>query len=224
MIPTLIEPAHAGRTAPIRVLMLPAAYAEPSDFIRHGFVRAIRDRSLEVDVVFAGFELQEVSDRSVVRRLREEILLPAYALGCAVWMGGISLGGYLALGYAERYPGELAGLCLFAPYLGSHLVTSEIERANGLESWRPEQFPEDDDERRAWRFIGTLRAGALPVHLGLGREDRFGRRHRLMAAALAPDSVDVVPGGHDWPTWRSLWDRFLDARLVPNAAPGHPTG
>ena len=224
MIPTLIEPAHAGRTAPIRVLMLPAAYAEPSDFIRHGFVRAIRDRSLEVDVVFAGFELQEVSDRSVFRRLREEILLPAYALGCAVWMGGISLGGYLALGYAERYPGELAGLCLFAPYLGSHLVTSEIERANGLESWRPGQFPEDDDERRVWRFIRTLRAGSLPVHLGLGREDRFGRRHRLMAAALAPESVDVVPGGHDWPTWRSLWDRFLDARLVPNAAAGHPTG
>jgi pimeloyl-ACP methyl ester carboxylesterase len=224
VIPTLIEPAHAGRTAPIRVLMLPAAYAEPSDFIRHGFVRAIRDRSLEVDVVFAGFELQEVSDRSVFRRLREEILLPAYALGCAVWMGGISLGGYLALGYAERYPGELAGLCLFAPYLGSHLVTSEIERANGLESWRPGQFPEDDDERRVWRFIRTLRAGALPLHLGLGREDRFGRRHSLMAAALAPESVDVVPGGHDWPTWRSLWDRFLDARLVPNAAAGHPTG
>jgi pimeloyl-ACP methyl ester carboxylesterase len=224
VIPTLIEPAHAGRTAPIRVLMLPAAYAEPSDFIRHGFVRAIRDRSLEVDVVFAGFELQEVSDRSVFRRLREEILLPAYALGCAVWMGGISLGGYLALGYAERYPRELAGLCLFAPYLGSHLVTSEIERANGLESWRPGQFPEDDDERRVWRFIRTLRAGALPLHLGLGREDRFGRRHSLMAAALAPESVDVVPGGHDWPTWRSLWDRFLDARLVPNAAAGHPTG
>ena len=224
MIPTLIEPAHAGRTAPVRVLMLPAAYAEPSDFIRHGFVRAVRDRSLEVDVVFAGFELQEVSDRSVFGRLREEILLPAYALGCAVWLGGISLGGYLALGYAERYPRELAGLCLFAPYLGSHLVTAEIERAHGLESWRPEQFPEDDDERRVWRFIRTLRAGALPVHLGLGREDRFGRRHSLMAAALAPESVDVVPGGHDWPTWRGLWDRFLDARLVPNAAPGHSPG
>ena len=224
MIPSLIEPARAGRTAPTRVLMLPAAYAGPADFVQHGFVRAVRERSLEVDVVFAGFELQEVSERSVFRRLREEILLPAHALGCAVWMGGISLGGYLALGYAERYPRELAGLCLFAPYLGSHLVISEIERANGLESWLPEQFPEDDDERRVWRFIRTLRAGALPVHLGLGREDRFGRRHSLMAAALAPESVDVVPGGHDWPTWRRLWDRFLDVRLVPRAAPPHPTG
>lgn len=222
MIPTLIEPAQQGRTAPIRILMLPAAYAEPSDFVQHGFVHAVRDRSLEVDLVFAGFQLQEVSDRSLFRRLREEILLPAHALGCAVWMGGISLGGYLALGYAERYPGELAGLCLFAPYLGSHLVTSEIERANGLQSWRPEEFPEDDDERRVWRFIRSLRAGSLPVHLGLGREDRFARRHGLMAAALAPDSVDVVPGGHDWPTWRRLWDRFLDARLAPKPGSGEP--
>jgi len=214
-MPTLIEPAHAGRTARTRVLMLPAAYAEPSDFVQHGFVRAVRERSLELDLVFAGFGLQEVSDRSVFARLREEILLPARLLGCEVWVGGISLGGYLALGCAERYPGELAGLCLFAPYLGSHLITSEIERANGLESWRPGEFAEDDDERRVWRFIRTLRAGALPVHLGLGREDRFGDRHALMGAALAPGSVDRVPGGHDWRTWRTLWDRFLDARLAP---------
>jgi pimeloyl-ACP methyl ester carboxylesterase len=217
---TLIEPAHPGRVARTRVLMLPAAYAEPSDFVQHGFVRAVQERSLELDLVFAGFELQEVTDRSVFTRLREEIFLPARAIGCEVWVGGISLGGYLALGCGERYPGELAGLCLLAPYLGSHLVTSEIERANGLDGWRSDEFHEDDDERRVWRFIRTLRAGSLPVHLGLGREDRFGRRHALMAAALAPDSVDVVPGGHDWCTWRRLWDRFLDARLAPKPGRG----
>ena len=219
-MPTLIEPAHAGSTARTRILMLPGAYAEPSDFVHHGFVRAVRERSLELDLVFVGFELQEVSDRSVFGRLREEILLPSRALGCEVWMGGISLGGYLALGCAERYQGEIAGLCLFAPYLGSHLVTSEIERANGLESWHPPALAEDDDERRVWRFIRTLRAGSLSVHLGLGREDRFGPRHALMAAALAPDSVDVVPGGHDWRTWRTLWERFLDARLAPKPSTG----
>jgi pimeloyl-ACP methyl ester carboxylesterase len=222
VIPTLIEPARPGRIAPIRVLMLPAAYAEPSDFVQHGFARAARDRSLEIDLVFAGFQLQEVSDGGLFVRLREEVLRPAYALGCAVWMGGISLGGYLALSYAERHPRELAGLCLFAPYLGSHVITSEIERAHGLENWCPGEFPEDDDERRLWRFIRSLRTGSLPVHLGLGREDRFARRHGLMAAALAPESVDVVPGGHDWPTWRRLWDRFLDARLGPHPGPDRP--
>jgi pimeloyl-ACP methyl ester carboxylesterase len=225
---TLIEPADAGRPAPTRVVLLPAAYAAPADFVQHGFVRAVRERSLELDLVFAGFELQEVSDRSVIGRLRHELLLPAHALGCEVWMGGISLGGYLALDYAERYPGELAGLCLFAPYLGSHLITSEIERAEGLARWRPAEPPEDalsedDDERRVWHFIRSLGTGSLPVHLGLGREDRFARRHALMAAVLPPDSVDLVSGGHDWPTWRRLWERFLDARLAPKPRPGRST-
>ena len=203
MKPPIIAAARDGGTAPTRVVMLPAAYAEPSDFLQHGFVGAVRERALEIDLVFAGFELQEVIDRGVFARLHEELILPARALGCA-----------------ERYPGELAGLCLFAPYLGSHLITAEIERARGLESWRAEEDADDDDERRVWRFIGTLRAAPLPVHLGLGREDRFAPRHRLMAAALSAASVDIVPGGHDWQTWRTLWDRFLDARLPPKPGPG----
>ena len=203
MKPPIIAAARDGGTAPTRVVMLPAAYAEPSDFLQHGFVGAVRERALEIDLVFAGFELQEVIDRGVFARLHEELILPARALGCA-----------------ERYPGELAGLCLFAPYLGSHLLTAEIERARGLESWRAEEHADDDDERRVWRFIRTLRAGPLPVHLGLGREDRFAPRHRLMAAALSAASVDIVPGGHDWQTWRTLWDRFLDARLPPKPGPG----
>jgi enterochelin esterase-like enzyme len=170
--------------------------------------------------VFAGFELHQLIDRSIFGRLREEVVLPARALGCAVWMGGISLGGYLALCCAERYPGEFTGLCLFAPYLGSYLITAEIERAHGLDRWRTAEPAEDDDERRVWRFIRTLRHRPLQVHLGLGREDRFVGRHQLMAGALPPASVDIVPGGHDWPTWRRLWDRFLDSRLLPNPSAG----
>ena len=222
MMAPIIEAATAGRTAPTRVVMLPAAYTEPSDFVQHGFVRAVRARSLEVDLVFAGFRFEELTDRSLFSRLHAELILPARALGCALWMGGISLGGYVALCCAERHAEGLAGLCLFAPYLGSHLVTAEIERAAGVEGWRPAVMSaeEEDDERRVWRFIRGLRNGPLPVHLGLGREDRFAGRHRLMAAALAPDSVDTVPGGHDWPTWRRLWDRFLDRRLAAGQVPG----
>jgi enterochelin esterase-like enzyme len=214
----ILDAASAQRPAATCVVMLPAAFTEPADFVQHGFARAVRERALDVDLVFAGFGLEEVLDRTLFGRLREELVLPARARGCRLWIGGISLGGYVALGCAERHPEELAGLCLFAPYLGSHLVTAEIERAGGVEHWRPATVPEDDDERRIWQFIRTLRNGPLPVHLGLGREDRFAARHRLMAAALSPQSFDTVPGGHDWPTWRRLWDRFLDTRVA-----GRPT-
>jgi hypothetical protein len=212
---TIFDAARAGQTAPIRVVMLPAAYSEPEDFVRAGFVSATRERQLDVDLVFAAFELQHVTDRTVFTRMRRELILPARSLGCAVWLGGISLGGYLALCCAERHAAELAGVCVLAPYLGSHIVTGEIERSRGLEGWQPAELAHDDDERRVWRFIKTLRAAALPVHLGLGREDRFARRHRLMAAALEPANVDIVPGGHDWPTWSRLWERFLEVRLAP---------
>ena len=55
--------------------------------------------------------------------------------------------------------------------------------------------------------------GTPPLHVGLGREDRFGARHRVLAAALPAERVDFVPGGHEWPVWRRLWERFLDARF-----------
>ena len=217
MMHTIADAAHAGHSAPMRVLMLPAAYSGPEDFVRAGFARAVRQRHLEVDLLFAQLELQHLTDGTLLARVRQELLLPARAQGCSIWLGGISLGGYVALGCAERYPQEIDGLCLFAPYLGSHIVTDEIARAEGVHAWRPGEIAADDQERRIWRFIQTLGARALPIHLGLGREDRFAPRHRLMAAALAPGSVDIVPGGHDWPTWYRLWENFLDARLVSAA-------
>ena len=119
---------------------------------------------------------------------------------------------YLALCCAEREPGALAGVALFAPYLGSYLITGEIARA-GLAAWTEPEGAEDDEERRIWRFLKNRRSQPR-IHLGLGREDRFAERHRVLAAALEPGEVDTVSGGHDWPTWRRLWDNFLDARLA----------
>ena len=215
---TILQAAHIGRTAPIRVVMLPGAYSRPEDFVREGFVEAVRARALAVDLVFAAPELPQVVDRSVLDSLHEDIVRPAQRAGCAVWVGGVSLGGYIALSYAARHARELAGVCVLAPYLGSHIITGEIERAGGVHRWSPGELADDEDERHLWRFIRTHGAAPLSMHLGLGRDDRFAARQRLMAAALAPEAVDTVPGGHDWPTWRTLWERFLDARLTP-----HPT-
>jgi len=204
--------AHPGQPAPVAIVLLPAAGTGPEDFVRAGFVAAVRERGLPIDLIFAPLEFGHVTDRSVIARVRTEYLAPARARGSALWLGGISLGGYVALCCAEREPAGFAGLCLFAPYLGSYLVTNEITRT-GLAGWDG-QGADDDDERRLWRFIKNRRAQP-PIHLGLGREDRFGERHRLLAQALDPGEVDVVPGGHDWPTWRRLWDNFLDARFTP---------
>jgi len=215
----VLEPATTEGIAATRVLLLPAAYTTPDDFLREGFVKAARDRALPVDLVFVELKVQHLTDRTILRRLRHEVVLPARALGCrSIWLGGISIGGFVALAYAERYPDEIDGLCLLAPYLGNHIVTGEIERANGVHEWTPGELAADDDERRIWRFIKEHRARPSPLHLGFGRDDRFADSHRMMASALAPECVDVVPGGHEWPVWRQLWENFLDARFQAKAA------
>jgi pimeloyl-ACP methyl ester carboxylesterase len=221
---SILEAADAGMVAPTRVLLLPAAYCTPEDFLREGFARAARERHLPVDLVFVELKLQHLTDRTILRRLRHEIVLPARASGCrSIWLGGISLGGFIAMAYAARFTREVDGLCLLAPYLGNHIVVGEIERARGLDGWTPGHLAEDDDERRIWQFIKEQRDRTSPrpapgLHLGFGSEDRFVDSHRLMAAALASDSVDVVPGGHEWPAWRRLWENFLDMRFGANEA------
>jgi len=208
-----LESAVTGSYAPTRIVLLPAAYTGPEDFIREGFLTSARKRDLAIDLAFVDVKLEHLSDRTILRRLRHEAVLPARAVGCtSVWICGISLGGFLALAYAERYPTEVDGLCLLAPYLGNRIVTGEIERA-GLLAWEPGELAADDDERRVWRFIKTQRQSSPVLHLGFGSEDRFAPSHRMMAAALAPEAVDERPGGHDWPVWRELWENFLDGRL-----------
>jgi len=92
MMHTLADAAHAGRSAPTRVLIVAPRLQRPEDFVRAGFVGAVRQRRLEVDLVFAGLELQHVTDRTVLTRLHQELILPRGRQGGSLWLGGISLG------------------------------------------------------------------------------------------------------------------------------------
>ena len=215
MMRAMLESARPGGCASRRMLLLHAAYSAPAELVREGFAAAVRARGLDLDLVLPELELHSVIDRSVVSALRAQLILPARAAGCReLWLGGISLGGYVALACAARHPEDVDGLCLLAPYLGSYIVTGEIERAGGVQAWQPGELAEEDDERRIWAFIRSRApVGSPPIHLGVGREDRFAARHRLLAEALPPANVMSVPGGHDWPAWRMLWEHFLDSAM-----------
>ncbi len=196
------------------MVWLPGAYHTAQDFVAAGFAQAARARGAALDLVFVDPELAHVGDRSVLQRLRRDIVLPARVAGVSVWLGGISLGGLFALDYAASHPRELDGLCLLAPYLGNRIVTGEIARAPGLAAWRPGNLAENDEERRIWRYIKGRQPDSPPLYLGFGREDRFAAAHELLAAALPAGCVDVIAGGHEWPTWRRLWENFLDSRRI----------
>jgi hypothetical protein len=205
-------PARARSMASVRMLWLPGAYHSNRDFLEAGFADAVRARDLDIDLVFMDLEMDHIGDRSLIARLRSEQVLPARAAGVELWLGGISLGGLFALDYAAEHPGEIDRLCLLAPYLGNRLLTGEIAASGGLAGWRPGELADTDVERRIWRHIKERRAEAEALHLGYGRDDRFAPAHALMAAALPLECVDVIDGGHEWSTWRKLWENFLDSR------------
>jgi pimeloyl-ACP methyl ester carboxylesterase len=195
----LFRPLRQDRIAQTHMVWLPGAFHTPEDFVDAGFGAAVRARGIALDVEFVHLEHAHVGDRRGIAKLAQEIIAPVRARGCpAIWLGGISLGGFFALDYAATQAGEWDGLCLLAPYLGNRLLIAEISSAPSVAAWQPGPLAESDEERRIWRFAQTWPAEPRPLYLGFGRDDRFARAHGLLAQMLPPDAVNVVPGDHDW--------------------------
>ncbi len=209
------------------VVLLPGAYSRPPEFVEAGFPQALRERGSNADVLIVDSHLGYFTDGSALRRLREEVVLPARAQGYRrVWLVGISLGGFGALGYAVRHGSEIDGVLALAPYLGPRRLTQEMAAAGGPRAWRAAGLdtsaPDASDEldRELWRtFSGPVggQPPLPPVHLGYGLDDRFAGAHRRFAELLPPERVRTAPGGHDWPAWRALWGDWLGQDLLAGA-------
>lgn len=217
----------AGR-APELVVMLPGAYSRPPEFIEEGFITLLRARGAAVDMVIADAHLGYFYERSVLVRLREDVILPARRQGYArIWLVGISLGGFAALSYGMRHGGEIDGILALAPFVGSRPVLQEIAAAGGPAPWREALRDQsraastdtgtDGLERELWTWLVDRRSdsSAPPVYLGCGRDDRFIEASQLVATLLPADRFSTAAGGHDWPAWRDLWAGWLDRGLLP---------
>ena len=204
--------AHPSHRADTLVILLPGALHGPQDFVREGYADDVQARGLTLDLQFAALEFEHVASEQALPELRDDLLKPAIEDGYrSIWLAGISIGGYVAMRFADRFPGYVQGLFLMAPYPGNRMITNEIARSGGLAAWQPRTLAGDDAERGNWRWL--QRPGKVEVHLGYGSEDRFATAHGMMAQALPAEHVDQVGGGHDWSAWRMLWERFLDRRF-----------
>ena len=198
----------------VALVMLPGAGDRGQDLVEQGFVRALRRRGLAVDAMVAEARFDHYLERSVVAELERDIIAPLRTRGAArIWLMGISLGCTGALSYARAYAGAIEGVILLAPFLGTRGLIAEITQAGGLRNWQPGTLAPEDDERRLLAWLKQYSAGdpALPrICLGYGTGDRYVPASLLLAQQLPAQQVMTVEGGHDWPTWLKLWERWLD--------------
>lgn len=202
----------ARRGADSLLVLLPGAYMRPEDFRDAGFFAAVERRRAELDLVAVDLDLATISGGGALTALADQVLAPARAGYRRVWLGGISLGGLLALCQAADDPDSVDGLCLVAPYPGSRPTRRAIDAAGGLDAWQPDPAQLADPEFRAWAW---LRRPDRPAFVGYGADDRFADGMAAIASRFPEAARRVRPGGHEWPVWQALWEDFLDLGHFP---------
>lgn len=198
----------------ILLLMLPGAKNTPQQLVEHGFIRALRERDLPVDVLALDAHVDLYLDRILVERLLHDTLDDARRHGYRhIWILGISLGGTGGMLCATQRTAEIEGLFLLAPFLGTRGFIAEVAAAGGLDEWQAGEIGSRDHERSLLAQIQRMdiRSDDFPaIYLGYGSEDRYRGASVLLAAHLPPHAVAVMEGGHDWPVWIRLWNELLD--------------
>lgn len=204
--------------APVLLVFLPGANMAPAELEQEGFVAALRQRHMAVDVRLPDAHMGFVHDGSMLERLDRDVIGPARAQGYQrIWLAGISLGGFVALAYAMTHPGEVEGVLCIAPYLGPRALIQDMAAAGGPAAWR-QKTPTPGDapmEQRVWSWLAARPASTPPLWLAHGTEDRFAEGHRMLADLLPPERVASTPGGHTWAPWKRLWAQWLDRGLLP---------
>jgi pimeloyl-ACP methyl ester carboxylesterase len=204
---------RSGTRADTLIIFLPGIDDLAEDFDRHGMINEMRSQGIGADAVAVDAHYGYYAAQVIHERITGDVIESAHAAGYGqVWLAGISLGGFGAASYAARYPHQVAGLLLFAPYLGSPALIREIAAAGGIPNWEPGHVAQEDYPRALWAWFKRSIMGESPaprIYLGYGKRDMFARANGLLAEILPRDQVISIPGGHDWRTWKKLWQMQL---------------
>lgn len=210
----IFDAAPAGKSERILLLMLPGAKNTPQQLVDNGFVRALRERGLPVDVLALDTHVDLYLERADIERVLHQTLDEMRVSGYRrIWLLGISLGGSGAMICATQRASEIEGIFLLAPFLGTRGIIAEVQTAGGLHRWQAGEISHRDHERALLEDIrrNVLDTTGFPsIYLGYGSEDRYRGSSIMLSGHLEQHRVVVTPGGHDWETWVNLWRELLD--------------
>jgi len=200
-----MAPTAHGRTL---VVFLPGRGGSMDDFERHGMTAVLREAGIDADAVAVDAHLNYYYKRTVIERLRADVIQPALERGYSrIVMVGVSLGGLGTLLYEREHPGMIDAIVLLAPYLGDQASLFEtIAAAGGPAAWAAGRDNQEGRvEEQLWAFLGRQSSTLPPTWLLAGHRDWLGRGHRLFSTLLPPARVKFIAGAHEWNTWNTLW-------------------
>jgi pimeloyl-ACP methyl ester carboxylesterase len=188
-------------------------------FETEGFVEAVRNRYLPFDMVAPNTHFGYYKNRTLEKRLTEDVIRPAKAKGYErIWLAGVSMGGLGSLLCLRRYPEHIDGVLLLGPYLGGRSIAAEISKEGGIRKWNPEPYNSAKDwQRLIWDWLKQYcanPAGQTPIYLGFGSKDRYYDAQKLLADGLPGDRIITVSGGHDADAFKRMWQSFLNKDIL----------
>jgi len=227
-MPSSLIPAPQAAASHPLVIVLPGRSDSLRDLQTNGIAPAIQKSWPVADVLLVGATPPYYMDGRIARRLRTQVIEPARRKGYReIWLTGASQGGMGALFYEYAYPGNVTGLVLYAPFMGSEKLIKRIAAAGGPERWQP-PMPKPAKMRlqnyqvEMWRLVhdwGTERTRARKVWIACGTEDDFLPAAKLIETQLPPGHFVELDGGHDWQTWDRAATRIFNRIAVAHASP-----
>ena len=196
------------------IVFLPGIGDVAEDFSRRGFVREMERHGIVADAMAIDAHFGYYAARAIHSRLTDDVISSARSMGYEkIWLAGVSMGGFGVASYAAMHPDKIAGIILFAPYLGPATLIEEIATAGGIARWEPGPIEQGDYQRALWgwfkRYASSTAESPLPIYLGYGKRDMFEKANTLLSEILPDGYVFQVNGGHDWRTWKKIWRLVL---------------
>ena len=202
---TRISPTEPTATL---VVFLPGRGGSMADFDHHGFGAVLHEAGVNVDTISVDAHFGYYFKRTIIERLRADVLVPARERGYRrIVFVGVSLGGLGALLYERDHPKEVDAIVLLGPYAGKRTdLFDGIKQAGGPAAWASgRDLRAGGVDEELWTFLGRRSSELPPTWLLSGRNDSLAPGHRMLATLLPPMRVNTIAGAHDWPTWRALW-------------------
>lgn len=188
-------------------------------FEAEGFVEAVRSRGLPYDMAAPNAHYGYYKGRTLLERLRTDVILPAKARGYVkIWLVGASMGGMGSLLYLKEHIEDIDGVLTMAPFLGGYKILNEIINAGGVRRWNPGQYDEQEDwQRMLWDWLKNYSQhpdDLPPIYLGYGTSDPNAKGLKLLASDLPPQRVITVNGSHSAAVFKQIWEIFLNKEIL----------